>query len=258
MVLLDLFCKAGGASMGYHNAGFEVVGVDICPQPNYPFEFIQMDAISFLQTQDLSRYDVIHASPPCQRYTVLRNLCKDKKKWDDTHVDLLDSVRTELKKTGKPYIIENVVGATMDDPVILYGTQFEGLYTQRPRKFESNMPLTASTRPKKKTGTLFPGKGIGTDGFISVCGSGKIKGMNDTQAKLYWGFALGGIDWMTKDELREAIPPAYTEFLGRQAMEWLIKEKTDRRNCIKMRLRDELLRLAHDDAFLEKVVASVL
>lgn len=118
MKILDLYCKAGGASAGYARAGFEVVGVDIVDQPNYPYEFIKMDAIEFLKTQDISEYDAIHASPPCQAHTRAKHLsaARNGGKYRD-HKDLIQATRELLQKTGKPYVIENVVGAPLIKPI---------------------------------------------------------------------------------------------------------------------------------------------
>src|SRR5574337_20985 len=124
--LLDLFCCAGGCAMGYHRAGFDVVGVDINPQQRYPFEFHQADAMTF----DLSGFDAIHASPPCQAYTVLGG------REDLSHYpDLVDAVRERLQASGKPWIIENVPGAPLRDPITLCGAMF-GLRRYRHRLFE--------------------------------------------------------------------------------------------------------------------------
>lgn len=224
MKLLDLYCKAGGAAAGYHQAGFEVVGVDIEDQPNYPFEFVKMDAIEFLKTQDISQFDAIHASPPCQAHTRAKYLSAARNEGKYRyHADFIRETREILQKIGKPYVIENVVGAPLINPIALSGTQFKNLYTQRRRIFESNVRLSEpdALPVKKKTPTA--GNGFGQDGFISICGSGGVRGMNAKQIVLYWGFALGGIDWMTRAELAEAIPPAYTEFIGKQLVEYIRK-----------------------------------
>lgn len=223
MKILDLYCKAGGAGYGYKLAGFdEIVGVDIEPQPNYPFEFIQMDAIEFLQTQDLSSFDAIHASPPCQAHSKCKQLSQARNGGAyGTHKDFIADTRELLDKIGKPYIIENVEGAPLHNPLSLYGSQFDNLYTQRRRLFESNIPLRPPEQKMRKHKTPTAGNGVGEDGWISICGSGGVRGMNAKQIVLYWGFALGGIDWMTRAELAEAIPPKYTEFLGKQLIEWI-------------------------------------
>ncbi|HHW03394.1 MAG TPA: DNA cytosine methyltransferase [Thermoanaerobacterales bacterium] len=227
---LDLYCKAGGAAKGYHMAGFEVVGVDIEPQPNYPYEFIQVDALEILKDLNFIRqFDFIHASPPCQFYTRAKSLsiARNGGKYGN-HVDLISQTRELLKATGKPYVIENVAGAPLINPIKLFGSQFKNLYTQRERWFESNIPLVEPETPKQKMKTPSAGNGIGEDGSISICGSGGVRGLNSTQIRLYWGFALGGIDWMTREELAEAIPPAYTEFIGKQVIAYLKKNKE---NC---------------------------
>lgn len=220
--ILDLFCKAGGAAKGYADAGFEVVGVDIVPQPNYPYKFIQMDAIEFLKTQDLSEFDAIHASPPCQKHTKAQALSKGRNggKYGE-HPDFIPQTRELLNEIGKPYIIENVEGSPLKNPISLYGSQFDNLYTQRRRLFESNIPLKEPEKKMQRHKTPTAGNGIGEDGWISICGSGGVRGMNAKQIVLYWGFALGGIDWMTREELAEAIPPKYTEFLGRQLIQYI-------------------------------------
>lgn len=184
-----------------------------------------MDAIEFLKTQDLTEFDAIHASPPCQAHTKAQALSKERNngKYGE-HPDFIPQTREILRTLGKPYIIENVVGAPLENPISLSGTQFRYLYTQRKRMFESNIQLKEpENKPiKKKTPTA--GNGFGEDGFIAICGSGGVRGMNSKQIPLYWGFALGGIDWMDRAELAEAIPPAYTEFLGKQIIQYLEKE----------------------------------
>lgn len=218
--LLDLFCKAGGCSAGYAKAGFEVVGVDINPQPNYPYQFIQADALEILKDASfISQFAVIAASPPCQAHSKARSLAEARNNGKyGNHADLIPVTRELLMQTGKPYIIENVSGAPLIDPIKLFGSQFSNLYTQRERWFESNMPLSAPDIARVKMKTPSAGNGIGDDGSISICGSGGVRGLNEKQIRLYWGFAMGGVDWMTRAELAEAIPPAYTEFLGKQAL----------------------------------------
>ena len=210
-LLLDLFCGAGGASVGYHRAGFDVVGVDIEPQPHYPFEFIQADALAFLYELGPLPADVIHASPPCQRYSVTRTL------HDVEYPDLVYPTRRLLRNAGLPYVIENVVGAPLIDPVKLCGSSF-GLGVRRHRLFESNLPLWSSQcshreqpNPIDVTGGG-PSKGPRTDG-----GGGRSrKPVNVGEAR-----TAMGIQWMTRNELNEAVPPAYTEFLGHQIRDHL-------------------------------------
>ncbi len=226
--LLDCFCKAGGASMGYYNAGFEVVGVDIESQPNYPFKFIQRDALETLvDIEFISQFDIIACSPPCQNYSRLKYLSGNVEKWERDHVDLVASTRELLIKTGKPYIIENVEGAPLINPIKLCGSQFENMYTQRPRLFESNIPLRKPDNPVVRHKTLKLGQGPSEDGYITVAGTRPPKGMNEIQTKLYYGFALGGIDWMSLEELTQAIPPTYTCFLGKQIIEYLDKQNQE-------------------------------
>lgn len=220
--LLDLYCCAGGAAKGYHDAGFEVIGVDIIDRPNYPYEFIKADALEILKDVEfLKQFDAIHASPPCQCYSKLKYLSGNVEKWEEEHVDLVAPTRELLIKTGKPYVIENVEGSPLINPIKLCGSQFENMYTQRPRLFESNIPLRKPDAPVVRHKTLKLGCGPAEDGYITVAGTRSPKGMNEVQTKLYYGFALGGIDWMSLEELTQAIPPVYTCFLGKQIIEYL-------------------------------------
>lgn len=203
---VDLFCKAGGAAMGYHRAGFEVIGVDILPQPNYPFTFIQADALTF----PLDGFVLIHASPPCQHWSA------GARRWgtSDQHPALIAAVRDRMD--GRPYVIENITGARGEllDPVELCGTMF-GLGVFRHRLFESNVALARPDHPTHH-------RQIG-DGYSTVAGhaggssrrDGWTNGSTDE-----WRTAMG-IHWMTGAELAEAIPPAYAEWIGRQIMETL-------------------------------------
>lgn len=213
MKLLDLFCGAGGASMGYHQAGFEVTGVDINHQKRYPFEFIQADALE-LSESFLAGFDVIAASPPCQKYS---DLAKQTKR---DYPDLIKEVRDLLRRTGKPYVIENVDTAPLENPIMLCGAMFEGLRVYRHRKFESNLPLTAPDHPKHiaKVYTYDRrkhhfGRPLTDDMFVQVTGGGNAPVPIKREAM--------GIDWMINKELNEAIPPKYCEYLGKQLMEQL-------------------------------------
>lgn len=217
-VLLDLCCKAGGATRGYQQTGFYVVGVDIERQPNYiGDEFYQADMFEFLRTQDLSRYTAIHASPPCQAYSVTAALS------NGTHPKLVEPIRELLISIGKPYVIENVVGAPLINPLVLCGTMF-GLGVQRHRLFECNPVI------------WFPPSPCNHDGYATGNRSRRVFGITRTPrlsdgAKyvtvvgnnyLYAEGAVAmGIDWMTKAELSQAIPPAYTRFIGEQLLRWL-------------------------------------
>lgn len=133
--LLDLFCGAGGTAMGYYQAGFEVIGVDMNPQPHFPFEFIQADAMTF----PIEGFDVIHASPPCQLYSAANRFVRR------PYPDLVGPIRQRIRHTGLPYVIENVPGAPLLNPGTLCGTMF-GLSVYRHRLFESNLPLTFPSR----------------------------------------------------------------------------------------------------------------
>lgn len=212
--LLDLFCCAGGAAMGYHRAGFEVVGVDLRHQRNFPFEFIQADALT-LDGAFLSSFDVIHASPPCQSYSDLAKRNGNGHKWPR----LIEPVRDMLIQTGLPYIIENVEGAPLISPTILCGTMFPGLRVIRHRLFEANFPIyppphqphpLVHTFDKRKA---HYGKLDQNTSFVQVTGGGNCTVQNAREAM--------GIDWMTKNELNEAIPPAYTEFIGKEFLRYL-------------------------------------
>lgn len=204
--LLDLFCGAGGASMGYYRAGFDVVGVDIAPQPRYPFEFVQADAMTF----PLDGFDVIHASPPCQRYSVANNIHQR-----EDHPDLLPETRERLMASGIPWVIENVPGAPMRDYVTLCGLAL-GLNVKRHRQFESSELILTHPCPKGHPGDwlLVFGHTVlerGTTVGIAKGGGSVIRRKHTTTER---GRAAMGIDWMNRDELSEAIPPVYTEYIA--------------------------------------------
>ena len=205
MKLLDLYCGAGGAGMGYHRAGFEVVGVDIKPQPNYPFKFIQADALEYLR-EHYHEFDVIHASPPCQAHSSLTALTSTLK-----HLDLIPETREMLRATGKPYVIENVVGAPLENPVTLCGTEF-GLGVARHRLFESNVPLTGHGKCNHVGLQLYT---VLTKSCRKI---GDMRGPSSHEQ----GKKAMGIDWMTQFELGLSIPPAYTQFVGEQLKQHLV------------------------------------
>jgi len=203
--LLDLFCGAGGCSFGYHRAGFEVVGVDINPQPRYPFEFHQADAMTF----PMDGFDVVHASPPCQRWSAAGN-DRDRSK----EPDFLNPIKEKFYGLKIPWVIENVMPAPIKG-VVLCGSMF-GLRTHRHRRFETSFLILQPqihSGPTPKTSTHKRKKCLTEGKFISVTG--------------YVGSFVGppcmGIDWMTGKELSQAIPPAYTEFIGKQLMNYLTK-----------------------------------
>lgn len=208
--LLDLFCGAGGAAMGYHRAGFDVVGVDIRPQPRFPFEFHQADALTF----PLAGFAAIHASPPCQRYSRARKV--GTKKGPTLPPDLVGIVRERLEAAGVPWIIENVEGAPLSG-MTLCGSMF-GLKVRRHRVFESSVRMSPLLGLRCRHAEQ--GKPIGVyhvmgDQVQGTCSkTGKYVLGGRTASTLEEGQAAMGIDWMTWDELRESIPPAYTQYLG--------------------------------------------
>ena len=204
--LIDLYCKAGGAAMGYHQAGFQVVGVDKYPQKNYPFEFHQSDAIAYL-TAHYEEFDIVHASPPCQRNsTMTKGLWKDRL---GGHPELIAPTRIALIKTGKPYIIENVPTAPLINPTVLCGSMF-GLGVRRHRLFETSFMILQPECDHKKQGKVVAV--YGHSGGSSKRDGLKFGGV-DT-----WKTAMQ-IEWMTGAELAEAIPPAYTKFIGERWLE---------------------------------------
>lgn len=212
--LLDLFCCAGGAGMGYHRAGWEVTSVDITPQPNNPFRFHQADALEFVD-QFGYLFDAIHASPPCQRYLNLGKVNKSMGRAYD-YPDLISATREALTRTGLPYVIENVQDARAEliDPVRVCGTGL-GLPLRRHRMFESNILLEGVacahyryTVPRYWTGWR-PNGETRLSTVVQVYGN--------AGGREEWPDAMG-IDWMTAKEMTEAIPPAYTEHIGRQIL----------------------------------------
>lgn len=200
MRALDLFCCAGGASAGLVAAGYDVTGVDIDPQPEYPFRFVQADALTF----PLGGFDLIWASPPCQRYSMYsRNL--------GTSVnfpDLIAPMRERLRASGSLFIIENVIGAPLICPALLCGTMF-GLKLLRHRLFETNFHVLPMLPSCSHKGTEIPVYGNGTPQWHR-----QQFGRNVSVAEKR---AAMGIDWMSGRPLSQAIPPAYAEYLGRAA-----------------------------------------
>ena len=207
-LLLDLFCGAGGAAMGYHRAGFRVVGVDIEPQPHSPFEFVRADAMTF----PLDGFDVVHASPPCQAYSSLRVI---NRRSPLEHPDLIAPLRERLQQSGLIFVIENVPGAPLLSPVRLCGSIF-GLRVRRHRLFESNVLVLSSPCRHKEQGQPVAVYGDHPESSAprKTPGGG---GFNRART-LTEGHQAMGIDWMGWRELTQAIPPAYTEWIGRQLM----------------------------------------
>jgi DNA (cytosine-5)-methyltransferase 1 len=206
--LLDLFCGAGGAAMGYHRAGFEVVGVDIAPQPRYPFEFMQADALHVLtewRAEDRwGQFDAIHASPVCKRYSVVTPA-----RARDSHPDQIGPVRELLTGSGIPWVIENVPGAPLRPDLKLCGCMFELPNLKRERWFETSWQAFAMRAPCDHREPVIT---------VSGTGAGNQHARHGHIGFADWRRAMG-IDWMTGKELAQAIPPAYTEYIGRCLLE---------------------------------------
>jgi len=234
--------------MGYHRAGFDVVGVDIKPQPHYPFEFHQADAMTVLDGSARGkpegslpgwatmRFDVIHASPPCQAYTLMRHMGK---RAGEAAPDLVDLTRTQLEASGMPWIMENVVGSPLRNPLMLCGSSF-GLGVRRHRRFESSHLLFGAPcnhapgswpvavwgdgRPSRQEarrehrGPIAVYGDHPEDSAIHRAGPDDTPGMTRRAATLEVAKSAMGIDWMEWREITQAIPPAYTEWIGRQLL----------------------------------------
>lgn len=232
-ILLDLFCCQGGAARGYADAGFEVFGVDIDPQPRYPFAMAEDNAISVMldliegrplrlfrpsgiETRRLRARGIsaIHASPPCQAHTNAQKI------QGNDHPDLVEPTRFLLQELGKPFVIENVPGAPLHDPVELCGAMF-GLETYRHRLFETNWDLTAPEHPGHVARTTKMGRPPQPGEYMHVVGN--FSGVDRARDVM-------GMPWANRDGLREAIPPAYTEFIGRQLMREVSAVAGDERN----------------------------
>lgn len=206
MRVLDLFCGAGGASAGYAWAGHEVVGVDVEPQRHYPYTFIEAEALDFV-TRHGHEFDFIHASPPCHRYTKMRNATPTGR--TRVYPDMVDETRKALQWVGKPYVIENVPGAPLVNPIMLCGSMFglqtiRGSQLRRHRLFEASFPLQAPGSCKHNNLPV-----------VGVYGGGQApdrKLPGEDYGVRTRRFVMQ-IDWMTQDELSQAIPPIYTEYI---------------------------------------------
>ena len=226
MRLLDLFCCAGGAAKGYADAGFEVVGVDIDPQPNYPYEFHQADAIEFVKAHG-HEFDAIHASCPCQTFSRTKTL------HGNEHPDLIEPTRDALVASGKPWVMENVVGAPLIDPIKLSGQHFNmtaqdvdgvPLKLVRNRLFESNIPLAVPE-------SFHRNAHIQTASVYGAGGGWTPRHRDNPDRR--GGYIphtdvikrLLGIDWMTKHEMSQSIPPVFTEWVGRQLAAFIREEE---------------------------------
>jgi DNA (cytosine-5)-methyltransferase 1 len=205
--LLDLFCGAGGAAVGYYRAGFEVVGVDIKFQKHYPFEFHQADALTY----PLEGFDAYHASPPCQRYSAITQ--QHGRAVVESHPDLIKAVRTLFFATGKPYVIENVPKAPLINAIMLCGSMFNlksGVYhLRRHRKFECSFDFWPPAACCHQGLSLSV---YGHPGGNNCRDHRKFGNLED------WKIGMG-IDWTSQDELAQAIPPAYTEYIGKYLMQ---------------------------------------
>ena len=214
-MLLDLFCGAGGAAVGYSRAGFNVVGVDIEPQPNYPFPYHRVDAVQFMWDHVLDRrvrrgnvFAAIHASPPCQRYCAPSQYNRNR----DSYPDLVAPIRAALMESGLPYIIENTPGAPLHFPLTLCGQMF-GLRMYRHRLFETNVKLDVPPHTKHDARGARNGVIPPPNGYFTITGG------KHSQAWTRAAKTAMGVPWMeTTREVCEAIPPVYTEHLGVQLM----------------------------------------
>jgi len=201
---LDLCCGAGGTSMGYYLAGFHVVGVDIEYQHSYPFEFYCEDGLAFLLRCG-EEFDFISVSPPCQKYS---KSAKQWRKQGKEYPDLISPFREILKKIGKPYVIENVPGAPLINPIFLNGAMF-GLLVHRPRYFECSFPVEQPIMPVVKS-PIKMGRSVKEGDIIQPVGH--FAGVEYARKQMR-------ISWMSGKELSQAIPPAYTQYIANQYLE---------------------------------------
>lgn len=216
-LLFDLFCGAGGAARGYEEAGFDVIGVDINPQPHYPYKFIQANALTFMgrlvagymwERLTLGDFAAVHASPPCQGYSAMKVVWNGRK----GHPMLVEPVRELLQASGKPWVMENVPGAPLANPVMLCGSMFGLGYNEyqlrRHRLFEISGFTVAPLECQHDTPV------IGVYG-----GHGRDRRRGGGDLPIGAGYAAMGIDWMNGKEVSESIPPAYTEYIGGHLLE---------------------------------------
>lgn len=211
--VLDACCCAGGATKGFVRAlgerNVHVTGVDINPQPHYcGDEFVQGDAVAFIREHG-RKFDFIHASPPCQAFTLAQRIQKRE------HPDLVGPIREALIETGRPYSIENVVGAPLVNPVMLCGATFPRLRVYRHRLFETSFPVRQPAHPEHVASLTKMGRAPQPDQFMHVVGN--FSGVKQARIAM-------DIDWMTRDELRESIPPAYTQYIAEQYLLSAVRE----------------------------------
>ena len=215
--LLDLYCGVGGASAGYNKAGFDVTGIDLKHGKRYPYKYIKGDVLLYLQDLDFLRsFDIIHASPPCQTHSITQHLRNAQGK-STSKLDLIPQTRAALIASGKPYVIENVPGSPLINPIQLCGSSF-GLQVRRHRLFESNMKLTGSVCDHKAQG-----RPVGVYGSLND----QIPRGGKTATTIDEGRDAMGMPWAIWTELVEAIPPAYSEYIGKQ----IINMPSDLRLC---------------------------
>lgn len=208
MQLLDLYCCQGGAAAGYYEAGFTtIVGVDINPQPHYPYDFVQADALTYFEDNN-EQFDAFHASPPCQAFVALSKLNAA-----NPHKDFLTPTIERFSKIIRPYVIENVMSAPMNHNLMLCGSSF-GLQVRRHRKFLSNVFIPQPLCDHRGQGTP-----IGVYGKFTR-NKGYLYG-RQAHNKEEASTAMGGLPWMTCKGIAEAIPPAYTAYIGRYLIEHL-------------------------------------
>jgi DNA (cytosine-5)-methyltransferase 1 len=215
--LLDLYCGVGGASAGYNKAGFDVTGIDLKHGKRYPYKYIKGDVLLYLQNLDFLRsFDIIHASPPCQTHSITQHLRNAQGKFT-SKLDLIPQTRAALIASGMPYVIENVPGSPLINPIQLCGSSF-GLQVRRHRLFESNMKLTGSVCNHKAQG-----RPVGVYGSLND----QIPQGGRTATTINEGRDAMGMPWAIWTELVEAIPPAYSEYIGKQ----IINMPSDLRLC---------------------------
>ena len=211
MQLLDLFCCAGGAGEGYRLAGFDVTGVDIVEQPKNPHKFILADALEYAREHG-HKYDFIHSSPPCQAYT---KAGKQWRKEGREYPDMIAATRSVLQEIGKPWVIENVPGAPLTNPILLNGSVF-GIKVHRPRYFETSFKIQQPEVPKMKPVKM--GRPVKEGDIVQPVGH--FSGVRYAAKEM-------GLPWMGQKELAQAIPPVYTRYISEKWKEAIAARNVD-------------------------------